>query len=89
MFVVRQTDVKEPAKRLAATFGSFKGVLDAPEAELLAVDSVGLAAVSLIAYVKQAATRYLQQTSRAEFFPEKPDHLIQSILHGGDGGSAE
>lgn len=77
MFVMRQADVKEPAKRLVERFGSFKEVLDAPEEELLAVEGVGPSAATLIRYVKEAAARYLRQTSRVQFSPESPDSLVQ------------
>lgn len=77
MFVMRQADVKEQAKRLVAQFGSFKGVLDASEEALLEVEGVGPAAVTLIHYIKEASARYLQQTSRVDFSADNPKSLIQ------------
>ncbi len=73
-------DVKPLAKRLIARFGSFKGVLDAPEKDLSGVEGLGAASVTLIHFVKQAATRYLQQTSRAEFGRYSPASLIDYLI---------
>jgi DNA repair protein RadC len=80
MFVMKQADVKIPAKRLVDRFGSFKAVLDAQDDQLLAIEGVGPAAVTLIRYVKQAAGRYLQQTSRAEFSQLSPDSLVKYCI---------
>ena len=80
MFVKRQGDVKPLAKDLIARFGSFKEVLDAPEDELLAVEGLGPVGVTMIRFVKEAAARYLQQTSRARFSPESPEVLIQYCI---------
>jgi DNA repair protein RadC len=80
LFVARQRDMKPVAKALVERFGSFKNVLDASPQELEAVDGVGPAAVTLIGFVKQAAARYLQQTSRARFSPDSPEVLIQYCI---------
>jgi len=80
MFVKRQGDVKPLAKELVARFGSFKEVLDAPEDELLAVEGLGPVGVTMIRFVKEAAARYLQQTSRARFSPDSPEVLIQYCI---------
>ena len=76
LYVTRQQDMKPVAKRLIEHFGSFKNVLDAPIGDLEAVDGIGPAAATLIHLVRQAATRYLQQTSRTDFSPEDPDALL-------------
>lgn len=80
LFVARQKDMKPVAKALIERFGSFKNVLDAPSEELEDVEGVGPAAVTLIHFVKQAAARYLQQTSRARFSPDSPEVLIQYCI---------
>lgn len=80
MFVKRQGDVKPLAKELIAQFGSFKEVLDAPEDELLAVEGLGPVGVTMIRFVKEAAARYLQQTSRERFSPESPEVLIRYCI---------
>lgn len=80
MFVKRQGDVKPLAKELITRFGSFKEVLDAPEDELLAVKGLGPVGVAMIRFVKEAAARYLQQTSRARFSPNSPETLIQYCI---------
>lgn len=80
LYVVRQRDMKPVAKALVDRFHSFKNVLDAPREELQAIDGVGSAAVALIHPVKQAAARYLQQTSRVQFPPESPESLTQYCI---------
>jgi DNA repair protein RadC len=82
LFVARQKDMKPVAKDLVARFGSFKNVLDASSQELENVDGVGPAAVALIHFVKQAAARYLQQTSRTHFSLDSPQALIQYCIVG-------
>ena len=76
LYVTRQKDMKPVAKRLIERFGSFQAVMDAPPEELLAVDGVGEGAVTLINYVKQAAARYLAQSSRLRVTPEDISALI-------------
>jgi DNA repair protein RadC len=80
LFVARQKDMKPVAKALIEQFGSFKDVLDASPEELEGVDGVGPMAVTLIHLVKQAAARYLQQTSQARFSPDSPEALIQYCI---------
>lgn len=80
LFVARQKDMKPVAKALIEQFGSFKDVLDASPEELEGVDGVGPMAVMLIHLVKQAAARYLQQTSQARFSPDSPEALIQYCI---------
>jgi DNA repair protein RadC len=80
LFVARQKDMKPVAKELVARFGSFKNVLDASYEELEDVDGVGPTAVTLIHFVKQAATRYLQQTSQSRFSLDSPEALIQYCI---------
>jgi DNA repair protein RadC len=80
LFVARQKDMKPVAKELVARLGSFKNVLDAPYEELEDVDGVGPTAVTLIHFVKQAAARYLQQTSQSRFSLDSPEALIQYCI---------
>lgn len=80
LFVARQHDMKPLAKTLIERFGSFKNVLDASPQELQAVKGIGPAGVTLIHLVKQAAARYLQQTSQARFSPDSPEVLIQYCI---------
>jgi DNA repair protein RadC len=79
-FVERRHDMKPVAKALVAHFGSFKNVMDASTDELQAIEGIGPAAVTLIHFVKQAAARYLQQTSRSRFSPDSPDALIEYCI---------
>ena len=64
LYVARQQDMKPVAKRLTEKFGSFSAVLDAPAEELMKIEGVGDSAITLIQFVKQAASRYLDQRSR-------------------------
>ena len=80
LFIARQKDMKPVAKALTEHFDSFKNVLDASAEELEDVEGVGPAAVTLIHFVKQAAARYLQQTSQAHFSPDSPETLIQYCI---------
>lgn len=79
-FIARQQDMKPVAKALVQHFGSFKEALDASAEELQEVEGIGPAAITLIHFVKQAAARYLQQTSRARFSPDSPEALIQYCI---------
>jgi DNA repair protein RadC len=78
LYVARQQDMKPVAKRLIERFGSFQAVLDAPAEELVEVDGVGEAAVTLIHFVKQSATRYLSQNSRINITPEDITGLVNA-----------
>lgn len=80
LFVARRKDMKPVAKALVQRFGSFKNVLDASAEELQSVEGLGPAAVTLIHFVKQAAARYLQQTSQARFSPDSPEVLSQYCI---------
>ncbi|MBC8448052.1 MAG: DNA repair protein RadC [Chloroflexi bacterium] len=82
LFVARQKDMKPVAKALMTRFGSFKDVLDASSEELETIEGAGPAAVTLIHFVKQAAARYLQQTSQARFSPDSPEALIEYCIVG-------
>lgn len=79
-FVVRRQDTKPLAKTLVERFGSFKEVLDASQEELEAVEGIGPVAVALIHFVKEAAARYLEQTSQIRFSFETPEALIQHCI---------
>jgi len=82
LFVARRKDMKPVAKALVTRFGSFKDVLDASSEELETIEGVGPAAVTLIHFVKQAAARYLQQTSQVRFSPDSPEALIEYCIVG-------
>ena len=80
LYVARQKDMKPVAKALVERFGSFKEVLDASAEDLEAVDGIGPAAATLIHFVKQAAARYLRQTSRERFSPDSPETLYHYCI---------
>lgn len=79
-FVARQKDMKPAAKALIARFGSFKNVLDASVADLEDVPGIGHAGAVLLHAVKQSASRYLQQTSRARNAFENTESLINYCI---------
>ena len=60
---IPRTDVKQPAKALLKRFGSLRGVLDAPLAELRGVPGIGEVAAIGLHLVREAAALYLQQES--------------------------
>jgi len=68
--------MKPVAKALVERFGFFQAILDAPEDELLAVDGLGESGVTLIKLVKEAATRYLKQSSEINISPQNISELI-------------
>ena len=80
LYVARQKDMKPVAKELVGRFGSFKNVLDASASELEEIEGIGPAAVALIHYIKQAAARYLQQSSKERFSPDSPEALRQYFI---------
>jgi len=80
LFVARQKDMKPVAKALIERFGSFKDVLDASPEDLEDIEGIGPVAVTLIHYVKQAAARYLRQTSQARFSLESSEALIEHCI---------
>jgi len=72
--------MKPVAKGLIARFGSFKAVLDAPDAELKEVTGVGESAVTIIRLIKEASVRYLKQTSRTSLSIDQPKALIDYCI---------
>lgn len=72
---IPRSDVKQQAKVLLARFGSFRGVLDAPMAELKAVDGIGEVAAISLKVIRHAATLYLQETSEDAPVLHEPDRL--------------
>ena len=60
---IPRSDVKRPAKALLERFGSLRGVLDAPLAELRSVAGIGEVAATGLHLVREAATLYLQEGS--------------------------
>lgn len=63
---VPRADVKRPAKALIARFGNLRGILDAPLAELRAIDGIGAVTPVALQIIKAAATLYLQQTNEGQ-----------------------
>jgi DNA repair protein RadC len=78
LYVARQKDMKPVAKELIKKFGSFQAVVDTPADELKAIEGIGDLAVTLIQFVKQAATRYLEQRSHLNLAPQDLTELINA-----------
>ncbi len=60
-FCIGRRDVKELAKALVARFGSYKGVLEASEADLVEVQGMAHRTARNLRLIRLAADHYLQQ----------------------------
>ena len=60
---IPRSDLKQPAKALLERFGSLRGVLDAPLADLRSVAGIGEVAAVGLHLVREAAALYLQQAT--------------------------
>ena len=60
---IPRSDVKQPAKALLERFGSLRGALDAPLADLRSVAGIGEVAAVGLHLVREAAALYLQQAT--------------------------
>jgi DNA repair protein RadC len=60
-YALARKDVKPLAKELLRTFGSFRGLLDAPLAELLKVKGISEHTALLFRLIKDASDRYLRE----------------------------
>jgi len=58
---IPRRDVKPHAKRLLREFGSLRGVLDADQEALLAVDGIGEASVTVLRIVRVVAEAYVRE----------------------------
>lgn len=74
---VPRSDVKKPAKALINKFGNLRGILDAPLADLRAVDGVGSVTPVALQIVKAAATLYLQQRAEGQDSLADPARLAE------------
>ena len=62
---IPRADVKQPAKALLDRFGTLRGIMDAPLAELRSVAGIGEVAATALHLIREAAALYLQQESEA------------------------
>ena len=72
---VPRSDVKQPAKALLKRFGSLRGVLDAPLAELRSIDGIGEVAAVALHVIRESAVRYLQEASEGTEVLRDPERL--------------
>ena len=73
---IPRSDVKQPAKALLRRFGSLRGILDAPLAELQSVKGVGEVAAVSLQVVRESATLYLQKMAEGTEALKEPQRLI-------------
>lgn len=84
-YAIPRKDVKPLAKTLLQRFSSLKGMMDAPEGELIAVPGIGSHAATLIRLVREMGTRYLKEEARGKIQISCTTELInycQSALGG-------
>src|SRR5712691_3282391 len=62
---IPRSDVKQPAKALLARFGTLRGILDAPLAELQAVSGIGTVTPVALRVIREVASLYLQQSAES------------------------
>ena len=72
-YAIPRRDVKPIAKALIQRFGSFTGVMDATEYDLMNTDGIGENAAGLILLVKAAGALYLEQRLRRNTLLDRPD----------------
>jgi len=63
-YAIPRRDVKPLAKALLNRFETLKGVMDAPEGELVEVPGIGSHAATLIRLVREMGTLYLREEAR-------------------------
>ena len=72
-YAIPRRDVKPIAKALIQRFGSFTGVMDATEYDLMNTDGIGENAAGLILLMKAAGALYLEQRLRRQTLLDSPD----------------
>jgi DNA repair protein RadC len=65
-YAIPRKDVKPLAKALLQRFSSLKGMMDAPEGELVEVPGIGSHAATLIRLVREMGTRYLKEEAQGK-----------------------
>lgn len=75
-FAIPRKDVKQLAKQLMRKFKNFRGVISASADEIQTVKGMGRSAALAICFIREAASRYLQQALRDDFSVEDPQALV-------------
>lgn len=72
---IPRSDVKQQAKALLKRFGSLREILDAPPTELRSVEGIGEVAAISLKVIREAATLYLQESSKEAEVLRDPERL--------------
>lgn len=72
---IPRSDVKQQAKDLLKHFGSLRGVLDAPLAELRSMQGIGEVTAISLKVIRESATLYLQEVSEGGKVLRDPERL--------------
>lgn len=73
---IPRRDVKPAAKKLLQTFGTLRGILDAPPAALQAIEGIGSVAPVALKIIKATGIAYLQQEAELKPLLDGVDKLI-------------
>jgi DNA repair protein RadC len=76
---IPRRDTKDLAKRLIARFGSFAGVLNAPEARLKEIDGTGEAVITELKLMRAAALRLMKQEMMSAPLLSSWNHVLNYL----------
>lgn len=83
-FCIPRVNTNPTAHRLLDKFGTFAGVLDAPESELLKVDGIGESSVQFLKLLPQVASYYINSSrdtgKRFDKFKDICEHLVKTYI---------
>ncbi len=83
-YAIPRVNTNPTAHRLLESFGSFAGVLDAPESELLKIDGMGESGVMFLKLLPKVASYYInsnrEKEKRFDRFKDICEHLVHSYI---------